>query len=303
MTVNVTGPETAIGSDDNALESKFVTLASGVKAHYVEAGPLDAPALVLTHGFLGSLAHWRFNTKALAELSAATNQPRRVIALDWVGFGQSDKPAVYYSLHYFAQFLKEFADALELKQFDLGGHSMGGKHSLAFTLYYPQYVRKLILVDTDGFLKDPWWTHITNTWYFKPLANYTTVLLGKPRFLKTSLKNVFYNSEFYPAETEIEQAALELRDPLYMASLRALNRDYPDLSLRLTGLFERLDEIKQPIQIFWGLQDKILNISQGHLAQENLPTSSLYVFDKCSHMPQVEKSVQFNQLVLDFLNK
>jgi pimeloyl-ACP methyl ester carboxylesterase len=304
LTVNFSASERTSATDNAVLESKYVTLPGGIRAHYQEAGPAEAPALILTHGFLGSVSHWRLNTKAIADL-AVTNpkfQPRRVIAVDWVGFGKSDKPAVHYSLRYFAEFLKAFADALGLKQFDLGGHSMGGKHNLAFTIYFPEYVRKLVLVDTDGFVKDPWWTNITDTWYFKPLANYSTVLLGKPSFLKaTLLKSVFYDPKFYPTESEIEEAAQELRDPLYMASLRALNRDYPDLSLRLTGLFDRLGELKQPALLFWGQQDRILHVSMAKIAQEKIPNSTLHIFDHCGHMLQVEKSAEFNRLVLEFL--
>ncbi len=298
-------PDAPPASLDIQLENKYVTLASGIRVCYVEAGPADAPAVLLTHGFLGSLADWRYTTKPLADLSTSNQGflPRRLIALDWVGFGLSDKPATGYSLKYFADFLKDFADALDLKQFDLIGHSMGGKHNLAFTIYYPEYVRKLVLVDTDGFVKDPWWTNVTNKWYFKPLANYSTVLLSKPKFIRASLKSVFYDTKFFPKDDEIMRASTKLRDPQYVASLRALNRDYPGLSMKLTGLFDRLSEITVPIQIFWGQQDRILNVSQAHIAHQQLATSSLHLFDKCSHMPQVEKSAEFNQLVLQFLDK
>jgi len=292
---------TSLAWAGSVLEDKFITLPDGLRVRYLEAGPADAPALLLAHGFLGSVYDWRCNISALADLAGFKS--RRVIAFDWVGFGRSDKPDTAYSLHYFASFLKDFAEALHLKQFDLAGHSMGGKHCLAFAIYYPQYVRKLVLVDSDGFLADPWWTHQTNKWYFKPLANYSTVLLGKASFLKRFLKNVYYDPKLYPTEELIEQGALDLRQPDYMAALRALNRHYPGLSMRLTGLFERLPEIKIPIQIFWGLQDRILSISQGHTAQEYLPTASLYVFEHCGHLPQVEKSPQFNQMVLEFLEK
>lgn len=283
--------------------SKFVTLPDGVRIHYVENGPADAPTVIMSHGFLGALRDWRANITPLAELGAQENYPLRTIAFDWVGFGDSSKPERKYSLFYFAETLRDFAEALGLHEFYLLGHSMGGKHSLAFTILYPTYVKKLVLVDTDGFLDDPWWTNQTEKPWFKPFANLSTELLGQKRFLKTFLSSVIYDRAFFPDEAVIEAEVAKLRTPEYKAFLRMLNRDYPGLSLNLTGLRQRLDEIKVPVQIIWGLQDKILNIKQGQLAHQLLPQSEFYIFDGCGHLPQLEKAAEFNRLVLNFLRQ
>ncbi len=302
--LEATSPETgALTGSTIALEDKFITLSDGVQVCYQEAGPPDAPAVFLTHGFLGSLRDWRFTTGPLAALAQTEGHPLRVIALDWVGFGRSSKPVVTYSLFYFADFLKKFAEALGLQRFHLIGHSAGGKHNLAFNILYPEYVEKMVLVDTDGFIKDPWWTHQTKKKWFKPLGDLSTELLGKEWFLKAALKNILYDRQFYPTVAEITTAAEELRDPEYKAALRSLNRDYPQLSLKLTGLRERIGEIKGPVQIFWGLQDRILRLDQAHVAQAEIPNSQLFVFDHCGHLPQVEKAPEFNQRVLEFVLK
>ncbi len=285
------------------LESKFVTLADGLVVHYQEAGPADAPAVLLAHGFLGSLRDWRFVTGPLAALAQSEGFPLRTIAFDWVGFGRSSKPNTNYSLFYFADFLKHFADTLKLSDFDLMGHSMGGKHALAFKVLYPQYVRKLVLVDTDGFLNDPWWTRQTEKSWFKPLANLSTDALGKEGFLRLFFKNIFFDPKFYPSSAELTQAALELRDEDYRLVLRALNRDYLKLSLNLTGLRARLGEIKDPVQIFWGREDKILALKDGYQAMQELPNAKLTIFDQCGHLPQIEKAEEFNRRALKFLRQ
>jgi len=297
--------ETRFEAQATNLKPKFVTLSSGIRVCYVEAGPPDAPALLLTHGFLGSLQDWRYNTTALAELSQseANFQPRRVIALDWVGFGLTDKPATTYSLDYFAHFLKDFADRLGLQQFDLGGHSMGGKHNLAFAILYPQYVRKLVLSATDGFIQDPKWITQTTNWYFRPLAYLSTVALAQPSVIRASLKPVFFDPKFLPDDEQINEAALALHLPAYRASLRALNRDYARLSMRQTGLINRVSEIKVPVQVFWGLQDHVLEVSNAEVAKQYLPHAEFHLFDNCGHCPHIERSEEFNRLVLEFLEK
>jgi len=276
------------------LPDKFVTLPDGIRVRYLEYGPADGFPLLLTHGFLGSVRDWRYNIVALA------GDKRRVIALDWVGFGHSDKPALKYSLFYFADFLHDFAQALHLQRFDLAGHSMGGKHNLAFAILYPDYVNKLALIDTDGFIIDPLWTKYTTT-FFRPMSVLLTEFLGNPKVLKSSLKNVFYDRSFYPADSEIEANAIELRDPVFKKSLLSLNANYPQLSMRLTKLYERVGEIKVPIQLFWGWQDKIIPVANAHLAHSLLPTSDLYIFDRCGHLPQAEHAAVFNRLLTEFL--
>jgi 4,5:9,10-diseco-3-hydroxy-5,9,17-trioxoandrosta-1(10),2-diene-4-oate hydrolase len=297
ITTTQTGPVEA------GLEDKFVTLPDGVRVRYQEAGPPDAPPVLLMHGFLGSVRDWRFNTGPLAELALAKGHPLRVIALDWVGFGASSKPKVAYSLFYFADFLKKFADALNLRHLNLIGHSMGGKHNLAFAILYPDYVEKLVLVDTDGFVADPWWIYQTGKVWFRPLGKLSAALLGKPWFLRLTVKNILHDPKFYPGEAEVARAAEELRDPEYKAALQALNQNYPQLSLKLTGLRARLPELKVPVQIFWGLQDRLISLDCAHIAQAEIPGAHLYVFDQCSHLPQIEKAEEFNRLTLDFLLK
>lgn len=52
---------------------------------------LHQPAIVLVHGFGASVYHWRYNIPALVEAGY------RVLALDLLGFGLSDKPLIEYS--------------------------------------------------------------------------------------------------------------------------------------------------------------------------------------------------------------
>jgi 4,5:9,10-diseco-3-hydroxy-5,9,17-trioxoandrosta-1(10),2-diene-4-oate hydrolase len=282
------------------IKEKYITLAGNLQVHYLEAGPENAPAVILTHGFLASSGDWRFNIK---ELAAITTNPRRIIAVDWPGFGRSDKGERAYSLFFYSDFLKEFAGALGLKQFDLIGHSMGGKHNLAFAVLNPTMVRKMVLVGTDGFIKDPWWADKTARWWYRPLEGLQLKFIKSPKLLKMFARNVYVDPKFYPTEAEILEGSRRLSDPAYMDSLKALNYNYPALSLTLTGLRSRLAEVKHPVLIIWGKQDKIIHVSCAELASSELTNSRLHLFDNCGHMPQVEKAEEFNKLVSDFLDE
>jgi pimeloyl-ACP methyl ester carboxylesterase len=277
------------------LESKFLTLPTGEKIHYVEAGNPAAPVLILTHGFLSSLNDWAYNIEPLAQLAN-----RRVIAFDWVGFGQSDKLDRAYSLYYFADTMRDFVNALGITKFDLMGHSMGGKHALAFAVMYSQYLRKMVLVDTDGFIKDPWWTnHVKGL--FKPIGKVSSNMLGRTWFLRQFAKQVYFDPKFYPSSERLKKGAAFFRQPDALAAVRAMNFSYPSLSLHLTGLRQGLSELQVPTLIVWGMQDKILNVNLAYIAQNEIPNSDLYIFDRCGHLPQVEHAEEFNQMVTRFL--
>jgi 4,5:9,10-diseco-3-hydroxy-5,9,17-trioxoandrosta-1(10),2-diene-4-oate hydrolase len=287
-------------TETTPLEDKFVVLPNGLRAHYVESGPADAPALILTHGFLSSIRDWQYNIVPLAQQSPT---PLRVIAVDWPGFGLTDKGHRAYSLFFFSDFLRDFANALNLKDFDLMGHSMGGKHNLAFVILNPGMANRLILVDPDGFIKEPWWTHYTTKWWFQPLSRLQLRLVGSARFLKLFSKTVYHNPKYFPTEETLVAGAAILREKEQVAALRALNENYPSLSLGLTGLRESVKEIKNRTLIVWGKQDKILNISMAAEIHNLLSNSELYLFDNCGHLPMVEYAEEFNKLVLDFLSK
>ncbi|NWJ47351.1 MAG: alpha/beta hydrolase [Chloroflexi bacterium] len=292
--------KTTLPKQENKLESKYITLQSGIRTHYIDAGPPDAPVVLLTHGFLSSVRDWKANMLPLAENSP---KPLRFIALDWAGFGLSDKGNRAYSLYFFADFLRDFAIAMGLESFDLVGHSMGGKHNLAFAIFYPQYIRKFVLVDTDGFITESWMMNSSGKPWFKPIQAIQLKALGSPRLVKAFFSQAYHDKSFIPGDAKLKEGVRMLTMPDQIDALKALNQNYPSLSMRLTGLIERVPEIEKPTLIVWGRQDRIIHISCAEIAKSMLKNSRLHIFEECGHIPQIEKASEFNKLLLEFLNE
>ena len=105
---------------------------------YGDAKNLQRPLLVL-HGLLGSLDNWHtFASKQQTE--------RSIIAIDMRNHGASPHvDGMNYRL--MVQDVLAVADQLQLAQFDLMGHSMGGKAAMWLALDYPERLKKLIIVD------------------------------------------------------------------------------------------------------------------------------------------------------------
>ena len=100
--------------------------------------------LVLVHGAGGVLYHWPPRLRRLAQ--------NDVFAIDLPGHGRSQGPG-RESMDEYADFLLDWADALQLPPFVLAGHSMGGGIALTFVLQHPQRLRGLGLVATGSRLR------------------------------------------------------------------------------------------------------------------------------------------------------
>ncbi|WP_373684353.1 alpha/beta fold hydrolase [Sphingomonas sp. R-74633] len=112
----------------------------GVRIHYVEMGPADAPAIVMIHGIMSQL---RVFSYALAGKLATD---RRVIVMDRPGWGYSTLTGPRLDIPGQADAIAAAIRALELEKPLLVGHSMGGAVSLALALRHPQAVRGLGLI-------------------------------------------------------------------------------------------------------------------------------------------------------------
>jgi 4,5:9,10-diseco-3-hydroxy-5,9,17-trioxoandrosta-1(10),2-diene-4-oate hydrolase len=115
--------------------------AGVINTHYLVGG--EGSPLILLHGAANNLREWRLNFDSLC-------QQHRVYAPDLAGYGGSDKPKVDYSPEFFADFLHDFMQALEIKKASLMGHSLGGGIALSFALRFPNMVERLIIVDSVG---------------------------------------------------------------------------------------------------------------------------------------------------------
>ena len=117
--------------------------AGGLRLHYLDYGAAGRPAMLCLHG---GAAHGHWFDFVAASFSADYH----VRALDLRGHGNSawaDPPA--YSYERYASDLAEVVEKLDLRDFVLVGHSMGGMVALVYAATYPGRVGKLVVVDSS----------------------------------------------------------------------------------------------------------------------------------------------------------
>ncbi|HUR60209.1 MAG TPA: alpha/beta hydrolase [Opitutaceae bacterium] len=125
--------------------SRFVD-AGGIQLHYLDYGSAGRPPLLCVHGGAAH-AHW------FDFVAPGLRSDYRVRSLDLRGHGDSaraDPPSYLY--RDYAADLARAVEALDLRDFVLAGHSMGGMVSLLYAATYPGRLAKLIIIDTTMLL-------------------------------------------------------------------------------------------------------------------------------------------------------
>ncbi|MGQ0634943.1 MAG: alpha/beta fold hydrolase [Planctomycetaceae bacterium] len=144
-------------------ESKFFDLG-GLRYHYVDEG--RGEVLLCVHGNPTWSFAWRNAIKALSGRY-------RVIAVDHIGCGFSDKPQQYdYRLQTHAENLSRFVGGLELRNVTLLAHDWGGAIGLTVATSMPERFARFVLFNTAAFRSQrmPWRIAVCRWPLFGPLG-------------------------------------------------------------------------------------------------------------------------------------
>jgi pimeloyl-ACP methyl ester carboxylesterase len=244
---------------------------------YYEAG--KGNAVILIHGLGADSHHWAANIDALS-------QNFRVIALDQIGYGQSDKPLMRYSVENFADYLHGFLLALKIPKARLVGNSLGGWVALDFTLRHPHMVEKLVLVDAAGLrptaaLKMPdggleKLSLLNIQWFFDLLAankEWATTDLGPEAFARHR-----QNGDTYTVASSVAEMIT--------------GRDFED---------KKLGKVRVPTLVVWGRDDMLIPLPMGERFHKEIAGSQMIVIDGTGHIPMLAKPAEFNEAVGKFL--
>lgn len=254
----------------------------GAKINYVEAGDPAKPKVILLHGLGGSIANWAMNTPAIA-------QNYHVFALDQVGFGKSDKPALKYRVGTYVDFLDKFMSELKIEKASLVGNSMGGWVAAWTAIKYPNRVEKIVLADAAGIV--PANVDINQIYQ---LNNSTR------DEVRANMKRIFATPALQNNEALVDQfmtARVTANDGGTINSL------IESIGRREDLLNDRLGDVKKPTLIIWGKDDGLVPVADAYTFNKGIVGSELLIFDQTGHVPQFEKAADFNRAVLAFLAK
>jgi pimeloyl-ACP methyl ester carboxylesterase len=271
----------AVSSEE--AEEKVVDVG-GVAIHCLLAGPDGAPRVVFVHGLGGSYETWSLNLPAFAERF-------RICALDLVGAGSSDKPAIDYSVPSLADFLARFLDALggDWQRVSLVGHSLGGAIALAFASRYPERVERLVLVDSAGLGSE-----IDGEILDLIRAEPTT------EGIRAELTH-FFAHQGLVQQALVEQLYQQRQQPGAREAMLATTQAAFGGNRQQIDLRETLASLPNKALVVWGKADDVLPVAHAQQASYT-PGIRVEVFEACGHCPHIERADEFNQLATSFLS-
>lgn len=255
-------------------------MVNGFKTQYVEAGVQNVGVpVVLIHGAGEGAVSWYPVFSELAE-------KRRVVALDVLGYGESDKPHAAYDGAFYSEWLLNFLDAKGLKTVDLVGSSQGGAVALRFAAKYPSRVRKLVVVDPAGFASVP----APVLAHFALLNSFPTSLLAD-----LSLSYLVKNSSRVDSSW-LDYGVQVLRMP-------GGKNVFWDGQGKAVELFsdDELGQIQTPVLVVWGQDDGFFLVDAGRLKAEKMPRSQFVVLQDAGHLPFFDQPEAFSKAVISFL--
>jgi len=276
------------GRYQSDLTLKQKTISNDLNISYLENNIESDKTLVLLHGFGANKDNWLQFAKEL-------NGKYHLIIPDLIGDGESSKPTnIDYTISNQTKMLKEFLNKFKNKNIILIGNSMGGQIALNYAYYYK--IDSLILIDPMGI-------NVEKSFIDK---------LGKEK-----LEDIYLN--VCSVEKMKKMIELGFSKPPYIPNfiLEHLTKEKCKVanldSLKYKGLFDNklnlLDDmttksikLNLPTLILWGKEDKIINVKNANIFNNNIKNSKLVIFDKLGHMPMIENAELTVNSIMKFLD-
>lgn len=249
---------------------------------YLEGGRGDA--LVLVHGFSDS-------KDSFVDVARSLAASHRVVLPDLPGFAEASAPLdVKYSLPRFVDVFADFVDAFGLERFHLGGNSLGGAISAAYAARHPGRVRALALLGAAG-VPMP-----------RPSPLQLRIEAGENPFVCATLdehdallRMIFQKPPPMPRPLRVHLAHEYIaRGPMNAKIL-------DDLLAVPLDLTPDLGTIQSPTLVLWGDQDRLIDVSAGHVFHQGIPEARLVILHGVGHCPQYEVPGRTARILHDFV--
>ncbi len=265
----------------------FITV-NGARLWYEDTGVTTGHAVIFVHAAICDHRQWDKQTAPFA-------QKYRVIRFDMRGFGQSELPAGPFSL---SDDIGGVLDALGVERSAVIACSMGGSAAIDFALNQPERASALVLVGT-GVGGGP-----------SDIAPEEERLIAEMEAAEKSGDVARLNDAMLRFWVDSPRRAPEQVAP----GVRALVAEMIDINNRRAGEWEhaqsqrtdppaaqRLSEIHMPTLLIVGGDDALDVRETAELLEAGVAGARRVVMPGLTHVPNMERPDEFNQLVLDFL--
>lgn len=242
---------------------------SGFK--YIDEG--EGEVLILLHGLMGALSNW---TDVVNEFK---KEYRVIIPL----LPLYDLPLISTGVKSLAKFVHKFVKYKKLKNITVLGNSLGGHVGLIYTLNHPEEVKSLVLTGSSGLYENAFGGS------FPKREDYD--------FIKSKVEFTFYDPAIATKEL-VDEVYKTVNDRIKVIKILAMAK-----SAIRHNMSNDIHNIKVPVCLIWGKDDRITPPDVAVEFDQLLPDSELNWVEKCGHAPMMERPIEFNAYLKKFLDR
>ena len=296
-------PTTSAGTprhDTAAVHYRTATV-DGVEIFYREAGPHDAPVLLLLHGFPTSSQMYRDLIPRLADRY-------RVIAPDYPGFGRSATPAPAqfdYSFDRYAALMDKFTQQLELPRYALYVMDYGAPVGFRLASQHPERVSALIVQNGNAYNEGigKFWDPIKAYWNDNSAENREHI--RQAALTPDGTRWQYLHGEPDPTLVSPDAYALDqayLDRPGNTDIQLAMIYDYRNNLPKYPQWQAYFRKHQPPTLVIWGKNDQIFLVAGAEPYRRDIPKAELHLLD-AGHFALETHGPQIAKLIRDFLAK
>lgn len=274
---------------------------NGVKIFYREAGPSNAPNVLLLHGFPTSSHMYRHLIPRLAERY-------HVVAPDYPGYGASDAPnreQFEYSFDNMAAVVDQLIDQLGLESYAIYLQDYGAPIGLRIASARPERVTALVVQNGNAYdegLDNPFWEPIKAYWTAPTSDNREALrgLLSRDATIWQYTHGVRDASRISPDNWNIDQPLLDRpgNQEIQLDMFLSYGSN-PPLYPKWQAYFR---EHQPPTLVAWGKNDQIFPGEGAHPYRRDLKNVEFHLLDT-GHFALEEEGELIAELMLSFLIK
>jgi pimeloyl-ACP methyl ester carboxylesterase len=280
--------------------TRFQTVnVGGLHVFYREAGPPDAPSVLLLHGFPSSSRMWQPLIDRLAGRY-------HLVAPDYPGFGHSDAPpadSFGYTFDHISDVIESFVDVVGLDRYSLVVQDYGGPVGMRLALRRPDRLESLIVHNAVCHEQGlgPLWETRRAFWSDRSAhehalrENFFSVAATRLRHVGKSPGPDRYDPDLWTDELAFlsRPGQVEIQTDLFY-DYRTNVASYP--------VWQRwLRDTQPPLLVVWGRYDASFEVAEAEAYRRDVPDAEVHVID-AGHFPLDEAPDQVSDLTSRFLD-
>jgi pimeloyl-ACP methyl ester carboxylesterase len=273
---------------------QLVETANGT-LQVLDEEPLLGRPIVLIHGYTGSMNWWDHLAPLLVKGG------HRVVRVDLLGHGGSDKPGGGYSIEDQASAVAEALAKLRVVNATVVGHSLGAAVATALAEQSPRLASRVVVLDEAVDDSDAHRSFGERVGYW-PIIGQAQNRLAQ--IVPASVVRDQYDHAFAPGFDissgfdDPNQVVDDLRAMTYTAYKET--SDEEDDFGNERPLDQRLAATHLPVMVVFGSEDQIFDAQKSIAGYQDVPGVQTHLIPGAGHSPQVEKPALLAPLILNF---